>query len=234
MEYTLGLALEDYVPVILSSIGMWLLSQMIAQVNKEIGQLALVGWLLISLGGLSKATWKLIMSLSNGTQDIVMLDNLLFILLGPGFVFMTYALWCAYRIVTEKSRPGVWVVPVGITAVFTLPALFTAFTQPDSRIWFFILLAMTTLGNLGLGILLIRQSLFLKRPWIAVLFGINLVTIFMLSGMARIPDQTIPLQWTEQIVNTLSQGAFAFASWQLAKVMVQTAVSTNMRKSMMD
>ena len=218
MEYTLGLAFEDYVPVILSSVGMWLLSQMIAQVNKETGRLTLVGWLLISLGGLSKSTWKIIMAFSNGSHNIVVLNNLLFILLGPGFVFMAWALWCAYRIVTNKARPGIWLVPVGVTAVFTLPALFTALTQPDSRTWFFILLTMTTLGNMALGILLIRQSLYLKRSWTAVLFGVNLVTIFMLSGMARIPNQTIPMQWTEQIVNTLSQGAFAFASWQLAQV----------------
>lgn len=223
-QYTIGLALEDFVPVILSSIGMWLLTHLITQVNKEAGRLAFVGWLLISLGGLSKSSWKLIMALSNGSQDIVILDNLLFVLLGPGFVFMAWALWCGYRIVTNKSRPGIWLVPMAVTAVFLIPVIFTAFSQPSSRTWFFILLTMTTLGNLVLGILLIGQSLFLKRPWIAVLFGINLITIFMLSGMARIPDQSIPLQWTEQIINTLSQGAFAFAAWQLAKVTLKTAV----------
>ena len=224
MEYTLGLALEDYVPVIFSSIGMWLLTQMIAQVNKEAGRLALIGWLFISLGGLSKSSWKLVMALSNGTQDIVILDNLLFVLLGPGFVFMAWSLWCAYRMVTNQFRPGIWGVPMIITAVFIIPTIYSASTQPDSRTWFFILLTMTTLGNLVLGILLIRQSLFLKQPWIAVLFGINLVTIFALSGMARIPDQTIPLQWTEQIVNTISQGAFAFAAWQVAKETLALAI----------
>jgi hypothetical protein len=31
------------------------------------------------------------------------------------------------------------------------------------------------------------------------------------------PNQTIPLQWTEQLLNTFAQGAFAFAAWKLAQ-----------------
>jgi hypothetical protein len=66
-------------------------------------------------------------------------------------------------------------------------------------------------------VLLIQQARRLGLNGIALLFLANIVIVFILSGLARIPDQTIPLQWTEQILNTFAQGAFAYAAWKLAQ-----------------
>ena len=46
--------------------------------------------------------------------------------------------------------------------------------------------------------------------------------------MARIPDQTIALQWIEEIINVFAQGTFAVAAWQLSK---RTAVITTSQPS---
>ncbi|MBK9781825.1 MAG: hypothetical protein IPP55_17560 [Anaerolineales bacterium] len=59
----------------------------------------------------------------------------------------------------------------------------------------------------------------------AWLFLANIVIVFVLSGLARIPEQSIPLQWTEQLLNTFGQGAFAYAAWKLAGVISSRSVT---------
>jgi len=44
------------------------------------------------------------------------------------------------------------------------------------------------------------------------LFIINLICVFLLSGMARIPEQTITLQWIEESINAISWLCFAIAA----------------------
>lgn len=220
MEYTLSLALEDFVPVILSSIGLYFIRQMVMKRDGTSSQLATLGWILITLGGLSKATWKLIMALTDATVDIRLLDNALFVFLAPGFVCMAWAMWRM-----RGGKGGVWGVPAGIISTFYILATITAVTNPGSRTWVFVLLGLTTLANLAFGILLIRQAWQTDKKPMAFLFLFNLVAIFVLSGLARIEPQTIPLQWTEQIINTFSQGAFAYAGWQLSQVGVTNGTS---------
>lgn len=210
MEYTLSLALEDFVPVVLSSLGLFFIRRMVlARVGGLPGRVATLGWVLITVGGLSKSTWKLIMALTDGTRDVAVLDNALFVFLAPGFVCMAWAVW------RMRGGKGGWGVPAGIIATFYVLALITVLTSPGARTWVFVLLGLTTLANLTLGILLIRQAWQKGQKGMGVLFVVNLVAIFILSGLARVEPQTIPLQWIEQSINTVSQGAFALAAWRV-------------------
>jgi hypothetical protein len=47
--------------------------------------------------------------------------------------------------------------------------------------------------------------------------------VFMLTGMARMPDQSIGLQWAQQISNTLSNLAFAVAAYLLSQRMSKSS-----------
>jgi hypothetical protein len=49
----------------------------------------------------------------------------------------------------------------------------------------------------------------------AALFIINLVGVFLLNGLARMPEQTIALQWIEESINTVSWLAFAVAAYKI-------------------
>ena len=51
----------------------------------------------------------------------------------------------------------------------------------------------------------------------ALLFWLNFAVILLLPGFARLPDQTISLQWVEQSVNTVGQMGFLVASLLLAR-----------------
>ena len=85
-----------------------------------------------------------------------------------------------------------------------------------------------TIGNVTLSVLLIQQARRLGLTLAAILFLANIVIVFILSGLARIPEQTIALQWGEQILNTFSQGAFLYAAWQLVQTTAarQPAIAT--------
>lgn len=233
-EYTLSLALVDYIPVILSSIGFFLLARMIAARDTESGRLAYAGWLMISLGGLSKASWKLLMALSSGQNNVAMLDHGLVVLMAPGFIFFTFGFWYGLRVMAGTGRPqNVWMMPAALSVIVLGAAVFTgaALYDPERtgrQIWFFILLGTMTIMNIIAGGLAIRQARRQGLMLAAALFALNLVLIILLQGMARASEQTVSLQWIEQITNIVAQGVFAYAAWKLSESVIgQVAVSSS-------
>ena len=215
-EYTLALALEDYIPVIFSSMGLYFISRMVGRADGRLGQMATIGWILITTGGFLKATWKLMMAVSGAQTDIVWMDKGMFVWMAAGFTLVAFAVWFMSEAREGKRPQRVWLGP-GLVLALSLAAIsFTGFPDPAVNSWRFILLGVMTIGNVVLVVLLIQQARRLGLNKMALLFLANIVIVFILSGLARIPDQTIPLQWTEQLLNTFAQGAFAFAAWKLA------------------
>ncbi len=222
MTYTLSLALEDFLPVILSSAGLYIISQMVRRVDIGLGQMAQLGWLLVSIGGLLKAVWKLVMALSNAQTNLAWLDKGMFIWMAAGFTLLAFALWfAAKQMAGQSERPfPIWLGPAVIFGLSVVAILATGFPDLTQNSWRFVLLGVTTIGNVATAVLLIQQARRQGLPLAALLFLVNIVIVFILSGMARIPEQSIPLQWTEQILNTLSQGAFVYAAWQLSQAIL--------------
>src|SRR5688572_19431800 len=85
-DVTFALALEDYVPVLLTIAAVTLLARWVPQRRPA----AVLGATLIAIGGLSKATWKLI-AVGFG-HDYPILAEALFPLLGTGFALLSWAL----------------------------------------------------------------------------------------------------------------------------------------------
>jgi hypothetical protein len=221
MEYTLPLALEDFIPVILSSAGLFIISQMVRRIHAQLGQMAQLGWLLVSLGGLLKAVWKLTMAVTHAQTNLAWLDKGMFIWMAAGFTLLAFALWYTAEIMMNqgqtKAQKRPWLGPAVIMGLTVIAIVATGFPDLTVNTWRFILLGITTISNVVTAVLLIQKSRRLGRNLAAFLFLTNIIIIFVLSGLARIPSQTIALQWTEQLLNTLSQGAFVFAAWQLAQ-----------------
>ncbi len=221
MEYTIGLALEDFIPVILSSIGLYITSQMVRRIDAQLGQMAQLGWLFVSLGGLLKATWKLVMAVTNAQTNLAWLDKGMFIWMAAGFTLLAFALWYTAEIMMNEGQMPVprrlWLGPAIVLGLAAVAVFATGFPDLSVNTWRFILLGITTIGNVVTAVLLIQKSRRLGINLAALLFLVNIIIVFILSGMARIPTQTIPLQWTEQLLNTLSQSAFVYAAWLLAQ-----------------
>jgi len=215
-QYTVPLALQDFMPVALSSAGLFFLAEMMARADKAGRPISLLGAWLITLGGGLKAAWKLNVAISG--NDIAWMSNALFILLAPGFILMACALRFA-QLGMDGRPPRASLLPVafGIAGVCMALAVGLGVAMPSGSAWKFVLLGATTVANLALSGMCIVQALRMGRREAAALFVINIVAVLALQGLARIPQQTIPLQWTEQIVNTLSGAAFAYAAWKLSR-----------------
>lgn len=216
--YSVLMALQDYMPVVLSSLGMFFLARFIARQNENFGKAAYIAWILTTAGGTSKATWKLIMALTNGETNVLFLNDSLFYLMGAGFTVMAFMLWYVYRQANGLRIPALRhpaVVPILIVAGVSAASLAIGFSRPEARTWYILMLVLTTAGNFGTGVLAIRHSLRREDRVAAAMFAFNMVAILMLTGMARIEPRTIPLEWASQISNTISNSAFAYGAYRL-------------------
>ena len=215
MDYTLNLALVDFLPVIFSGVGVFLIARMIQRFDATSGKVAYLAVMLIVMGGLSKAVWKLTIAATG--SDILGLDDMLFVFLGPGFTLFSWSLWNAQQVMQGKTiAKNVWLRPLGVIALFGIGAISAKLAQPDERYWFFILLTLTTFANMAVSVLVIRQSLWQGQRLAAALFIVNLVGVFALNGMARV-DQTIAMQWVEEGLQVFIQLAFAVAAWMMTR-----------------
>ena len=218
--YSVPLALEDFLPVIFSAIGLYILARMISNMDEDLSPMAFAGVALVTIGGLSKATWKLIIALSDAEINIQIMDKFLFFGLSTGFILIAYALWYAQRSHFEQKRPkNIWLFPALVCVATVGAALYTG-TQADPerdspQVWFLILLGMTTIFNFVTLGLAIRQARRQKQMLALALFAINLVAIIVLQGLARTGDRTESSQWIAQITNTIAQIGLVYGAWLL-------------------
>ena len=215
MDYTVSLALVDFLPVILSGIGVFLIARMIGRFDATSGKVAYLAATLIVLGGLTKVVWKFTIAATG--IDLLGVDNMLFVFLGPGFTLFSWSLWNAQQVMQGKAiAKNVWLRPLGVIALFGIGAISARLAQPGERTWFFILMTLTTFANMAVSVLVIRQSLWQAQKLAAALFIVNLVGVFALNGMARV-DQTIAMQWVEEGLQVFIQLAFAVAAWMMTR-----------------
>ncbi len=215
-QISLALALEDFIPVLLFAVGLFIIARLISATNTASGKLAIVGGAFVTFGGLSKATWKLIQAI--GGDDISLLNNALFVLMSAGFICLAWAFW--NRGEPVKSAMWIWLPPVVAVALAWSLAAVLAFSR-ENRAWFFVLLGATTLANLAFLSQLILASV-KRRLWFVVAFlCVNLVVIFL---QTRTGDQTMTLQWIKQFANTISQFCFLAAAYLLLRNSYSTSV----------
>ena len=215
MEYTLSLALLDYLPVALTAIGLIAIARMVLHVNVLQGNLAFIGTILTILGGFFKATWKFVLAASNGTTDIAWMDNSLFVLMAPGYILLAWSVWQTVRTVQRKNTIQTWYPPFAIILVMFAASIFLYLAQPDSPAWERVLLSVMVAATIITGIFLIVFGFRQRLPVAGWLFILNLAGIIILNGLARIDNQSIALQWIEEGINTITWLAFAIAANQI-------------------
>ena len=213
LDFTLGLALYNFVPVMLTGVALWFLIRFVHDLDAPHDGLARLGGVLILAGGLSKATWKLIAATTGA--DLGWLAGALFPLMAPGFALLAVAIWSATRRLRGRSPPGGWrIALLAVLLVFGLAAV-RQWLLDIPRGWFLPLLALASLANLGASLLLMQAAIILHRWWIALLFAINLAMIFALQPIAMASPKTLALHWLEQTLTALGTGCFALAAYWL-------------------
>ena len=217
-QYSLGVALFDYVPVFLSGLAMAYLAGAIRRCHPHLGPWAFAAALLIPFGGACKATWKLIIAL--GGEPIPALENLLFISLAPGFVVMAYALSHARGASAGGTAPAADPRPrLALQAAAPLAgALALATLLPGSRAWFLLLLLVTTVATITLlaHAIIAARAAGLRGPLAA--FAYALVATLAMGGLSRLAAGEASA-WLQESLNVSIQAALALGFRRLARHM---------------
>ncbi len=225
-SYSVGVALFDYLPVLASAFGLICLALAIGHRHHALRTASWLAAALIILGGLCKASWKLIIALQ--AQDIVWLSNLLFIFLAPGFFALSFSMFHASRAWRAGVSANSASFPADRLALWSsLPLLIGLVAYavwPQTRIWFFCLLGLTTLANASLLLQAFKAAHWSGLPLPVLLcFVYNFAATVSLSGLARLSPGEASA-WIQQSVNLSAQLALAIGCWQLARRMQEKPV----------
>ncbi|MFD2113146.1 hypothetical protein [Thiorhodococcus fuscus] len=219
LDFPVDLALYNFVPVVLTGAALWFLSLFVRDRVVDRYPLALLGGVLVFLGGLSKALWKLIAALAG--VDVAWLAAALFPLMAPGFALVAVSVWSASRQLRGHRLLGGWRLAVSLILVAFIAAALRQWLWDIPRGWFLPLLVLASLGNLALSAQLIWAGLYLRRRSIALLFGVNLGMIFTLQPIAMATSKTMAMHWVEQTLTVLGTGCFALAAYLLWRASVR-------------
>jgi hypothetical protein len=218
MQYPLSLAFEDYLTVVFSALGLILLTRMVAQMDRTLGRMALLGTILTVAGGALKATGKLVLAF--GGPDIPLLNLGLFPLIAPGFTLLAWSLYLIRRVFrAQTALPRPWLVPALLIGLCCAASLALGIAGGPWRI---VLIIQSSIGNIAMLGLLIAAA-WGRRMWLTgALFLTCLVVVLAMSQMARLPNPTLAMVWAEQLSQTIAQALFAIGAWQYGQVMVAT------------
>jgi len=185
------------------------------RMHRPSGYLATVGLVLVILGGVLKASAKLVAV--TGGLEIGWMANSLFPLMAPGFICFGWAMWCGQQSICAGRAPKwVWPIPGAAIALGGGAIAALALGGPG-RAWFVVALTLAVLATTLSVILLVRQCWRQNLRAVGLLFGIYLLITLLLNGMARRPSDTLTAEWTKQMVNTLASAVFVLAAWLLSR-----------------
>ncbi len=209
-QYSVPLALEDYLTVVFSAVGLILLTRMVLQMDRALGRMALIGTVLTVAGGVLKATGKLVLAL--GGPDIAVMNLGLFPLIAPGFTLLAWSLYHVRRSFrSQPSLPRPWLVPGLLIALFAAGSL-ALWTVGGP--WRLPLILLSSLANIVLLLMLALAAWGRQLRLASVLFLATLVVVLVMSQMTQIKNQTIGMVWFEQLSQSIAQALFAFAASQ--------------------
>ena len=218
-EFTLSLALVDFLPVLCTAIGLIYIIRLISSVLPAQGRIAFIGGLLVIAGGVFRAIWKLLMALSSGALDVNWMENSLFIFMTPGYVMFAWSIWQLSRSLHRKRAFHAWMMPSILIVLVMGISYSLSIALPASLAWKRILLSVTVLANVLSGILLIRLAFRKNLVQAGWLFIVNLIGVLVLNGLARLPDQPVRIHWIAEGINLVAWLAFAVAAWSIYQSM---------------
>jgi hypothetical protein len=191
-ENSLGLSVLDFVPNLAFLIGAFFLVRTVRLARgNRCANMCLTGSLLVFSGGLFKATWKLLFTLS--IANITLLSDSQFVLHAPGFLALLVSVILLARASMPKRSPVLLAI-----APWKIPFL-----------------ATMTLCSLGAQGILTYISFQRKARLAAWMFIAAVLCMLGMAGMASGSEQTIANQWTEEFMNTVGQISFAVGCFLL-------------------
>jgi hypothetical protein len=185
--YPLILALFDFVPVIFFVIGSIFLVRIATRMcGMRCRRPAILGSLLIFLGGFLKALWKLLFT--TGVGDFQLMSEIQFTLVAPGFLLLLIVvIWIARSEGKQAKGDDALIL---VIAVWKIP-----------------LLIVMTLASMGVMGILTYIAFRHKAKIAAAGFIVAFLCLVGMGSMASV-EQTLTNQWIEQSINSLGQLGF--------------------------
>jgi len=207
-KYPLSLALVDYIPVVLTIVGQYILLTAFKNDFSAVYGYAIAGSVLMFTGGFLKSTWKTIIAANE--KDIRWMENSLFPFLAPGACLFSWASFCAQRAAQNLESVSI-LIPIIISAVFLLWSI-SRINKPGK--WF---LPLVLLLTVSMGVVTWNAwtlASINNNPLAAWLFIISFLISLITAGVSR-RAATIKMQWVMEISNSFSAAFFVLAALKL-------------------
>ncbi|MHA1521141.1 MAG: hypothetical protein ACTSRK_13235 [Promethearchaeota archaeon] len=199
-EYSIALALVDFIPTLLFPMGAYFFQKFFKKHNHVKSQILwIIGGFLVFLGGFLKAIWKLNMAVTE--NNILFLTDSLFVFQAIGFscLFVGTLLFIRNNRNLSNKTDISKSAPLTALAVWKIP--------------FLAIQTLTCIGTYGL---LIHYSFKKGNKKGSLLLLISVIIIFVMVGLSG-SDMGISIQWIAEIINTLGQLSFLLAGITFTK-----------------
>ena len=196
MEFTVGMALVDYIPVICFAIGaVILMRDLYNKMSKGAFALFAGGTIMITIAGALKATWKLLYAA--GVCNFEALNNMFFPTQSIGFLLAGVGI-LAMLVYNQKEDSKLRSVP----PVFSGTFVFVGF-----------MIAGLGLIDTVLCILAVK----LKKPVLIALFALSFICSLCMGYLSSKDFTEAAMNWIAEGVNVVGQGSFLAGAYLLSK-----------------
>ena len=200
-DFSVGMALFDYIPVIFFAIGaIILLRDLYNKMSKGAFALFAAGVIDVTMAGFLKATWKLLyagakMDISAFNAMFFPVQSIGFLLAGIGIIAMLTHKQSERETKLHSAAPLVPVVSI------TFPYL--------------VLVMVAGLGLMDVGLCVLSKKL--KKPCIIVIFILSFVCSLGMGYLSTKDFENASMNWIAEGVNFCGQGLFLLGAWMLHK-----------------
>lgn len=190
---TVPMAIVDFIPVVLFFAAAVLLQRdLYNKMVKGAYALLATGSVMVLIGGLFKAGWKILYALS--ICDYPLLENSFFPMQGPGFLLVFLA---PVGMFTPWNRGRTVTMSVAAVPVYTSSMPFVI---------------MQTVGCAGAQWSLFALSLKMRQRLAAVMYVISFWFMLGMGYLSATFDDSSSMHWMAQCVNIVSQGSFLWGT----------------------
>ena len=195
-DFSVGMALFDYIPVIFFALGaVILLRDLYNKMSKGAFALFASGVINVAMAGFLKATWKLLYA---GAQiDISAFNAMFFPVQSIGFLLAGIGI----ILMLSKKQKGTKTLSVVPVVSITFPYL--------------VLVMVAGLGLMDAGLCVLAKKL--KKPAVIAIFVLSFVCCLGMGYLSTKDFEKASMNWIAEGVNFCGQGLFLLGAWMLHK-----------------
>lgn len=189
-DFSVGMALFDYIPVLFFAIGaIILIGDLYNKMSKLVFTIFASGVVNVMLAGFFKATWKLLVA--SGIDGFDKLDAMFFPLQTVGFLFAGIAI---VMMLAGKKKAHLAMEPLTLICIIGM---------------------VGGLACLDAGLCVLAKKL--KKPVAIAIFAVSFVCCLGMGYLSSKDFTEASMNWIAEFVNFFGQGLFLLGAWMLHK-----------------